>query len=318
MQPYQPYGQQMMAPPPMGGAVRKMHKTFGITYIAVRSILCGLVILVVLFAASVLAGEMGGDVGAIVGLVALIFLVWLGYAIAGGILGIKGHIAGPIMGLVDTGLSSLLFLATLIEDGNIEGTMCWVMPNILITVFAILALKERQQSGQPGHPQPVGYANQQHGGYSSQQYPQQGGYNNPQYGNQYGAPLQTPTRPQPLQGGTSASVPSPKQAALGILALAAAVDPDLTQEALPRARAVAAKLLGPAAQARIQRQLAQPATVMDVEQDLWQHVSILNQQGNPQMKGNVVKAAHYVLKGPNGVEPMGEQFIATLKQQLGI
>ncbi|MBZ0137208.1 MAG: hypothetical protein K8I27_12650 [Planctomycetes bacterium] len=303
-----------------------MHKTFGIAYIAIRALLCGVVILFVLFAAGILADQLGGEAGAIVGMIALIFVVWLGYSVAGGVLAIKGHVAGPIMGLVDTGLSSLLFIGTLFQDGNVVGTMCWVVPNIALIVLAIFALKERSQVAQPGYGM-TGYGNPQGGygnpqyapqsGYANPQYAPQSGYANPQYAPQsgYAAPSPQPAQaPRPVGG---AAAPSPKQAALGILALAASVDPDLTQDALQRARAVAAKLLGPAAQARIQRQLAQPVEVLDVDADLWQHVAVLNQDGNPQMKANIIKAVEYVLKGPNGIEPLGEQFIATLKHQLG-
>jgi len=57
---------------------------------------------------------------------------------------------------------------------------------------------------------------------------------------------------------------------------------------------------------------------MDVEIDLQQQTAILHQQPNPALNANIVKAAEYVLKGPNGMEPLGEQFLQTLKQQLGV
>jgi hypothetical protein len=312
MQSYQPYGQQYApAPGPTPGGVRKMHKTFGITYIAVRSVLNGLVILFVLFAASMIMGEdFGGDAGMIVAMVALIFLVWLGYAIAGGILAIKGHIAGPIMGLIDTGGSTILFLISAVADGNVAGGMCWIVPNILLIVFAILALKER---GQPA-PSPYGRP-----GYGQPQYGQQ-----PPYGQQPYAPQPAPqyppqgyAAPAPAPALPSAAGPSPKQAALGILAIAASMDPEIAEDALTRARAVAAKLLGPTGQARIRQVLARPIEIADVDQDLMPHTAVLNQSNNLTMKNNVVKAVEYVLKGPNGIEPLGEGFITTLKQQLG-
>jgi hypothetical protein len=54
---------------------------------------------------------------------------------------------------------------------------------------------------------------------------------------------------------------------------------------------------------------------MDVDGDLLPHTTLLNQQANPQMKANVVRAVEYVLQGGQG---LGEQFLVTLKQQLGM
>ncbi|MCB9932051.1 MAG: hypothetical protein H6841_01375 [Planctomycetes bacterium] len=315
---YQPYGQQpMYAPPPQ--RVTKMLKTFGITYLAARGLILIGLMLLMLFAASVVTqSQLGGDVGSIVALVVVFFLVWLGYCVAGGVLAIKGYIAGAFMGLVDGVLLSLLGLVSLFT-GQAAGGFCWLVPSAAIVVLGILALKERygaQPAGQPGYGAPA---------YGAHAYAaaQPAGYGNP--GGHYAAPqgyaAPQPAREQPpgaMQGVTSAVVPSPKMAALSILALAASVDPDSAQEALVRARNVAAKLLGPAAQTRIQRQLAQPTAVMDVESDLIQHTGILLQQPNPAMSANVVKAVEYVLKGPQGIEPLGEQFLNTLKQQLGV
>jgi hypothetical protein len=293
------------------------------------------------------------DVAAIMGVVILFVILWLAYVIAAGVMAIKGMIAGVFMGLADAALISLLNIAQLGIGGGdaVAGTMCGLAINVILIILAVFALKQRYGKPMPGQP---AYAMQRQYGAPPQQYggpgpqyrsgPQQGYAPAPQAGyapaTQQGyaptpqagyasAPQQgytqgqqagyvPPAPPQSRGDATSAVVPSPKMAALGILVLAASVDPDLSQEALNRARAVAAKLLGPAAQARIQRQLAAPVQVMDVDTDLVQHTMILNQQSNDAMKVNVIKAAEYVLKGPNGVEGLGEQFMATLKQQLGV
>lgn len=313
---YQPYGQQQAyAPPPP----RQSYKTFAITYMAIRGIVLLLLIGIILLASSVLAGSGGGAVVAIFG---VIVLVWGAYVVAAGVLGLKGYIAGPIMGLVDGGGTMLIYIAQLFMSlgapdagTQVGGSMCGMLMSGAIITVAILALKQRSAGPPPQYGAPPGYGQPQPYGYAAP--PQQPA--NPQFAPQGG--YRAPASRRPLPGPASAptvAAPSPKQAALGVLVLAASVDPDVAPDALPRARAVAAKLLGPAAQARIERQLAQPIEVMDVDADLAQHTAILNNEGNQQLKGNVVKAAQYVLKGPNGIEPLGEQFIATLRQQLGV
>jgi hypothetical protein len=335
---YQPYGQAVMQAPML--PPRQSYKAFGITYMCVRGLMLVLFLILMAFAGAYLAsltsgggsggrgGTMPSDVTAGFAIVIAVLLAWLAYVIAAGIMAIKGMIAGVYMGLVDAGLTLLLGLFGL-ATGEVAGAMCWLVPSGAIITLGIFALKQRygrpaQPYGAPAYGAPRQYgAPVQRYGAPSPQYgaaPQQGYASAPQQGY---APAQQPRyappgAPQPSGEATSAVVPSPKMAALGILALAASVDPDISQEALGRARAVAAKLLGPAAQARIQRQLAAPMQVMDVDTDLVQHTMILNQQSNDAMKANVIKAAEYVLKGPNGVEGLGEQFMATLKQQLGV
>lgn len=322
---YQPYGQQYEYAPQPQRPVRAL-RTAGITYIVARSVLLIGLTLLLLFAASLVPmSQFDGDVGMGMALVVGFFFIWVLYSLAGGVLAIKGYIAGAFMALVDGVLGSLLGLLGL-AGGELGGAMCWLVPSIAITITSALALRERYGA------QPAMYGAPQ---YPPQYGAPQGGYANPAV--QYGAPQpgypqpqgyaapqpaypqpQPVYQPAPVPGATSAVVPSPKMAALSILALAASVDPDHANDALARARNVAAKLLGPAAQARIQRQLTRPVAVMDVEIDLQQQTAILHQQPNPALNANIVKAAEYVLKGPNGMEPLGEQFLQTLKAQLGV
>jgi hypothetical protein len=105
---------------------------------------------------------------------------------------------------------------------------------------------------------------------------------------------------------------------LGILHLAASVDPDHEQEGLKRARAAAVKLLGPTAQARVQQMMTGPAQIADIDQDLMRHTMVLNQQGNEKTSAATIKAATYVLSDQGGLIPMGEGFLQTLKQQLNV
>ena len=314
---YQPYG-QAGAPVPVR---RQTYKTFGITYLSIRGIVLMIFLIVIMaagaFIASMPASSSPGELGnsdmqdAELGIAVLValMLAWAVYATAAGVMAIKGMIAGVIMGMVDAALTSLLGLISLFT-GEFMGSMCWLVPGGAIIALGVQAL--RQKYGQPAPP--YGAPPQQYGAptqYAPQYAAPQAPYAPPQ-----GYPA--PQIPRPSGEVTSAVVPSPKMAALWILALAASVDRDTSAEALGRARTVAAQLLGPAAQARIQRQLAQPVRVMDVETDLVQHTMVLNQQANDAMKVNVIKAAEFVLKGPGGVEGLGQQFMATLKQQLGV
>ena len=305
---YQPYGQQVgyTAPPRPNHELRR----FGIAYMTVRGVVVGGIMLLLLFAASLVPMSQLEGIGAGLGIIVAIFGIWLAYAIAGGVLAIKGNMAGLYMGAVDIVGSTLLALLSLFS-GNIGGAMCWIVPNVALILAGINAFKAHSAAGQ-AYPQsyPQQYPDQQQ--YPQQQYPQQ----------QYAAPQQQYAQPAPqayapAEGVTSAVAPSPKVAMLWILALAASVDPGRVQEALPRARNVAAKLLGPTAKARIQRQLAGPVAVVDLEADLWQQASILMQEGNDTNRANIIRGVEYVLRGADGIEPLGHQFLSTLKRQLG-
>jgi hypothetical protein len=328
---YQPYGRMAPPPPPPGG--RNPFKAFGITYMAVR----GPVVLFILFAGIVLSAiaadssgrgaAMAAELEGILALIVIIGIAWLAYVIAAGVIALKRMVASVYMGFADAALTTIFAFWT-VSQGEVGPFFCWMIPNGAIITLGILALKNRNAPVPFAAPYPAQYGAP--APYPPLQYGAPAPYPPPQYGApapypppQHGAPAPHPAYQQPApqpapQGVTSAVVPSPKVAALAILALAASVDPDISNEALGRARVVAAKLLGPAAAPRIQRQLAAPVAVMDVDADLMQHTMLLNQQANPAMKANVVKAVEYVLAGPNGIEGLGEQFIGTLKAQLGV
>lgn len=306
---YQPYGQQFSYAEPRRPNAEL--RRFGIAYMTVRGVVVGGIILLFLFAASLVPMSQLDGIGAGLGLIVMIFLVWLGYAITGGVLALKGHMAGLYMGAVDIVGSTLLALLSLFT-GNIGGAMCWIVPNVALILTGINAFKAQSAQG-GGYPQAYpAYPPQQQ--YGQQYDPQQYGGGQQQY-----APPPPPPQQAyvPPEGATSAVVPSPKVAMLWILALAASVDPERVNEALPRARNVAAKLLGPTAKARIQRQLSAPVAVVDLEADLWQQASILVQDGNEANRTNIIRGVEFVLRGANGIEPLGHQFLNTLKRQLG-
>ena len=259
-QPYgsanQPYGRAPRAT--ASGAPRRMHKAFGITYIVLRGIALFLMMVLFIWVADALTradSELQVGVAMVVG----VLLLWAGYVVSAGIMAIKGMIAGPIMGLIDASLLSLLVLMSMaLGSGNehaLAGAMCWMLPNIAIIILALFAIKERsavapaQASPRPRYAAP-------HPGYPGPQQPPGG----------------MAPRP-PLPGAAPAA--SPKHALLAILVLAASLDPDtaIQQAALGRARAVALKLLGEAAQPRISMQLAATVEIADIESDLQPHTS---------------------------------------------
>lgn len=297
---YQPYG-QTAAPAPMRKTEYLSLRRFGIAYMVIRGLLLGALLLLLMLGASLLTtSELGSEAGAIMGVIIVFFLVWLGFVVAAGVMSMKNMIAGVYMGLADAGVTTLLWMVALFSEGNFNP--CLLGANILIIIMGVNAMREYYgQDSTPGYAPPQPYAGPQ----------------------AYGAPVQQPV-PQPapvaqppVQTGT-ASIPSPKAAALGVLQLAASLDRDHAQEGLQRARRMGLQLLGPAAKARVARQLQTTTQVMDIDHDLWRYTSILASQPNETMKRNVVKAAQFVLTSPHGEIPMNEQFIATLKHQLGV
>ena len=303
MNQYQPYGS---ANQPYGrvpgaaalGAPRRMHKAFGITYIA----LFLMMVLFIWIADALTRADSELKVG--VAMIAGVLLLWGAYVVSAGIMAIKGKIAGPIMGLVDASLISLLvLLSTALGSGNehaLAGAMCWMLPNIAIIILALYAIKERS-AAPPAHaaPRPA--------------------YGAPQprfYGPQQPTGGMAPRPPLPR----AAAAGSPKHALLAILVLAASLDPDaaIQQAALGRARIVALKLLGEGAQPRISMQLAATVEIADIESELRPHTTALTAAASAKLNENAVKAVAYILKGAHGVDPMGEEFLSTLKAQLGM
>lgn len=126
-------------------------------------------------------------------------------------------------------------------SGEVLSVVCWGLGNAAIAIMAGFAFKEYygdpSAAGYPPPPRP-----EPGPGYGAPGHPQQQGPMQPQGPGAMAAPWV----PSP-------SGPSPKQAVLGILHLAASVDPDHEPEGLKRARTAAVKLHGPAAQARVQQ-----------------------------------------------------------------
>jgi hypothetical protein len=276
-----------------------MHKAFGITYIALRGIALFLMMVLFIWIADALT-RADSELKVGVAMIAGVLLLWGAYVVSAGIMAIKGKIAGPIMGLVDASLISLLvLLSTALGSGNehaLAGAMCWMLPNIAIIILALFAIKERSAAppayAAPRPPQPRFYGPQQPTGGMA------------------------PRPPLPR----AAAAGSPKHALLAILALAASLDPDaaIQQAALGRARTVALKLLGEGAQPRISMQLAATVEIADIESELRPHTTALAAAASAKLNENAVKAVAYILKGAHGVDPMGEEFLSILKGQLGM
>lgn len=311
-----PYGHQ--APPSSAAVGGNRFLAFGLTYLIGRGAMVALITVLLLIVAAAFLPMGFGDRLAIV---FLILFAWIGYVIAASIMAIKGKLAGVIMGMVDAVLLTLvLTIGLLAGNSEVDGmsllmmAVMWFGPSIAVTLLGVRAIQKWNEgishtTQRPGYqrqrrPNPA-FAPAAGGGPYQQPMPQAHGQQPAPW------PRQTPAA-APAEA--TAAMPSWKQSAVGLLHMAASIDPALSAARLVRARTAAAKLLGEAAVPRIQRMLARAVPVSDIEIDMSLHTSAIVAANNPRASEAIAKAALYVLA--EGSSPLDDQFKQTMRAQL--
>jgi hypothetical protein len=298
-QQYQPYGQQALMPHPGKRIVPQPIKSFAYAYLAIRGLMLVLLVLFVVTGSRILndGGEGEAVVAVMLGM-SIFVLLWSAYVLTAGIMSLRGMLAGPIMGLVDAG--GFLFLYILgtgfaLATGKGGDTLFGFIIagiNAALVIMAIRAIRRRND-----------------GRFVPQLHPA------------YGIPPQAYAASQPPGVPVVAPAPatlSQPQAVARILGIAVSADGLSSESRLERARKAAEKLLGAGHESVIQRELAKPPEIGDLESDLRPLIMALATTPNSVLNRNLARAARYVVEENGEVDPLAEEFLQTLQRLLGV
>jgi hypothetical protein len=307
-----PYGMQHAAPPLPQRGLPEGFKGFAISYLVIRGLLLGLALLAVLYLSFQSTELYGGDE---LRLIAVIFsgvlLIWLAYAVAGGILALKGKLAGPIMGMIDAGGCILLGMASIgleaVSGGrgaNIFAPGCGMVINGIIVLTAWSALRgwrtrkvEQQLQADRLNRHAVMAA--------------QG----------FDLPLQSPLRPpvarQPLAGGHAvpARVTRP-EAVIRLIGGAVGADGNPSEARLQRARDGALRALGGRYATQVDKSLATAPAVDNLQEYIAPLARMLRAVPDPRLFQAILAAAREVVTEDGTVDPLAEEYLEALAQAL--
>ncbi len=140
--PPRPYGQMPPQPTAARFGLPDGFKAFGIAYLSIRGVLL-LLGLAVLAVALLALGSAGSDLQAGVrigvAIYSVILLLGIGYVVTAGVLALKGKLAGPIMGAVDSGATVLLgLLGIVLETVRGKVNEFTVLPGFLLIINILL------------------------------------------------------------------------------------------------------------------------------------------------------------------------------------
>ncbi|MBK8208454.1 MAG: TerB family tellurite resistance protein [Planctomycetes bacterium] len=296
-------------------------RAFGIAYIGIRGVLLGLVIVVLLMAASSVSGpsarDSGNPLAAAMGVVILVFAIWMAYVIGASVLAFKGYIAGPIMGAIDGGGSLVLGLVGLLmnmaQNANaamLGGGGCGILMNGAILTFAWKAIRAQQadrRMGVPGTYQP----------YGQPIHPAGGAPGHAAYPAPVARPARRPVPGRPAGPNAGLGKVSRPQAVARVIGAAVSADGMSSDARLKRAQQGALKLLGEKNAALVQAELAKPPEFDDLDAYLMPLVQVLRAVPDAALANNLVKVARYVVAENGVVDPMAEEFLNTLRTALG-